>query len=209
MRKLSLLGATSTVLVCLLWTGIANAVSVNHISNGTFDDDLSFWDTGGTLGVTWVEGEASVGQPGTLGSSFLGQSFGPVTAPELLVEFDYQWQSSAPTIPDTFTVKLIDAASDYIDVLVQDSDESGLVFNSSYAFSQIVSLAGLNTADPLTIQFHLKERNASGGTRIRLDNVAVSPFPGASPVPLPAAAWLFGSALVVFLTGSRRRCRNG
>lgn len=73
-------------------------------------------------------------------------------------------------------------------------------YNVDNFISDTFSLAGMVSGlSSARILFSLNEDSAPYGTRIELDNVIVS------AVPLPAAAWLFGSAIFGFMAYSRKK----
>jgi hypothetical protein len=189
----------------MAFAGTANA---EFVTNGTFDTDLAGWDQEvgtGTIPTSWVSpGAANVGQPGTPGTSTFSQKLS-ITSTSVAYSFDYQWQVNKPSLADVFTAiieyDLQGGGTSSVELVNQPTSEPGLNFNQTYFVAETTALAGIDTAaaDNARIIFTLVENNSPVGTRVQLDNVSVS------AVPLPAAAWLFGSALVGLVAVARRR----
>jgi hypothetical protein len=180
-----------------LWAGTASAASL--ITNGTFDTDLSGWTETG-IGADWVAGAANLGQPGTPGPSTFSQSF-ELTNANVAGSFSFEWQVTPPTgTQDVFSVDLeyqtTGGGTATVTLFGEGSDSGQFGTTVSQGFSTALTDFAVGTA---TLIFSLQEFNDPNGTRVRLDNVALS------QVPLPAAAWLFGSALLGLLTVARRR----
>ncbi|QIB65453.1 PEP-CTERM sorting domain-containing protein [Kineobactrum salinum] len=168
---------------------VSTAAQASLIVNGGFDAGLSGWtvDPASTTGVTWDSGTAHVGRPGPDGVAIFEQSFDIVAGTNsLFVGFDYQWQINRPSTPDFFLAELLyeSTSGTEIETLVFE-DSSSVAFNTTFDFSGIVQLAGLNAGpNNGTIRFTLTEDNSGAGSRIQLDNVAVN------AVPLPATLLL-------------------
>ena len=201
-----MLGAALTIST---WALNASSASVNLVSNGTFDTDLAGWTQAvgpGTIPTTWVAGTAHVGQPGTPGTSTFSQVL-TIGSTNIAYGFTYQWQVNKPTNTDTFSAKIqyakVGGGTDTVTLLSQGSnDVTAAQFNSfNFVVNTSALLANLNTSvvNNATLIFTLVETNSPVGTRIQLDNVMVS------NVPLPAAAWLFGSALIGLVAVARRK----
>jgi len=180
--------------------GIANA---SLLTNGTFDTNLSGWTINAPdTGVTWDAGTAHVGRTGTPGTAIFSQSFDIAAGTsQLQIDFDYEWQVTQPNSIDTFIAELIyaDSGGTVTELLLSQGSDAGN-FGNTVSFSGTVSLIDL-AAPPSNgeIRFTLIETNNDVGTRIQLDNVFVS------AVPIPAAAWLFGSGLLGLVGIARRK----
>lgn len=178
---------TLAVLAVLISGGSQNA-SADLITNGTFDTNLSGWSTTGTTtGVTWVSQTAHVGQQGTPGVAILEQSIDIVSGTsQLEISFDYEWQVVAPTDVDTFLVEfLYESTTGPVAVtLLDQGSDVGMFGPPAVMFSSILSLVDLNVVpnNNGTIRFKLSEVNDTQGTRIELDNVAISAVPEATPL---------------------------
>ncbi len=179
------------------------AVNASLITNGTFDTDLSGWDIDATTGVTPVTGEARIGQPGSPGYAIFSQTFDIAAGTtSLSIGFDYLWQINAPTTPDEFTVSLSyesNTGTQTISLLDEWSDSATFANERYDAVIAIDNLSvGLGNG---MISFMLQENIDTSGTRVHLDNVAVS------AVPVPAAIWLFGTALVGLVGFGKRKSK--
>jgi hypothetical protein len=202
MKTLQLVGSAGAALAFSLSASLTNAA--NLVSNGDFDNDLTGWVVGtiGT-GVTWQDGEARIGQPGTPGAASLSQTLSSGGATSFSVHFDYLWQVALndSNKGDTFGALFTYESNSQLvsEAFLTQSAENGFVGLQS--FNDIVTLNSVPDFGSLTIEFFLLEHSSlpTPGTRVHLDNVAVS------AVPIPAAAWLFGSALVGFFGLSRRK----
>src|SRR5690606_35030065 len=119
----------------------------------------------------------------------------------------YQWQAQTPASPDLFEATLTYLTSSGPQVVSLVSQSSlGQPFNSTISFSALVPLIDLvNGLNNGTITFTLDENNTGVGTRIELDNVAVTPsfVPEASTV----VTWsvLAGLGLVAGIKKKLRR----
>lgn len=176
------------------------------ITNGTFDSNLTGWSTAGTTtGVTWIGGEARVGQPGTPGVAILEQSFDIPTGVggELQLSFDYEWQVQAPTNPDTFDVVFSyesTSGTQIVPLLSQTSDAATFGPPASN-FSTIISIGDLaNVANNGTITFQLTEVNTDVGTRVHVDNVGANVIPEATTF----ATWSILASLGIMKLRRRR-----
>ena len=188
---------------CLGLSAVSSASSVNLLTNGTFDSSLTGWTQAGTLPTTWISGTAHIGRPGTPGESEFYQSFSlsSLTTGVLQVDFEYQWQINPPAIADQFTAKLVyeKTGGGLATVTLVNEQSNSVTFNSTFFFTDVISLVDADLTKNATISFSLTEHNATNGTRIQLDDVNIS------AVPLPPAAILFGSAIIgVSLLGRRR-----
>ena len=154
---------------------------------------ISGYTGAGETGITFESGVVKLGRTGTPGEAQISQGFSVTGTQQVLLQFDYQWFSSNPPATDIFTVTL------------KDSSPPG---NDQVAFSQ---LSGAGTFQPAhfqniftvngdgTLVFYIKEFNNLVGTYVQIDNVSLT------TVPLPAAAWLFGSALIGLVAVARRK----
>jgi hypothetical protein len=201
-KQVKTLKSASVVGVALAFAlGASSTYAANLVSNGDFDNDLTGWvvETVGT-GVTWQNGEARIGQPGTPGVATLSQTLSS-GATSFSVQFDYLWQASlnSSNNGDTFTAffSYESGGSTFIDSFYSQTAASGFPAGTQ-TFSNIVTLSNI-PGSGVTIGFTLEEFATGIGTRVHLDDVVVS------AVPLPAAAWLFGSALLGFVGISRRK----
>ncbi len=198
--------SVTSVALALLISGVTQIAHASLITNGTFDTDLSGWTTTGTTtGNTWVAGTAHVGRPGTPGVAILEQTFDiPFDSNQLEISFDYEWQVSAPTLPDMFLVELIYESTSLgtvTETLISEASNT-VAFLSPIAFSTILFLTDLdNSLGNGTIRFTLTENNSDVGTRIELDNVFVQ------AIPEPTTLSLFGLG-AVSLFGYRRMKRK-
>lgn len=192
------------------------AVNANLITNGDFDSDLSGWTIEPTTGVTWgAGGTANVGQPRTPSATF-SQMFDIATGTtSLAVGFDYSWQTSQPELPSVFAAVLsyqqgrpqLDPDLNEQEVVVVETNESSSS-SSVTSFRGLVEIGDfLDGARTGAITFFLLEQDLTpSGTWIEIDNVDVRAVPP-SVVPVPAAIWLFGTALIGLIGFGKRKSR--
>lgn len=203
------------VVLVLGGLGLSGTAQAMLITNGTFDDDLSGWDSSTTLpngtssgviwsdnAVNWDGGLARVGQPGTPGETKFFQSFSiPVGSQALSVSFEYLWQLNEPIDEDFFQVALTydtTTASQTV-TLLNEGSSSGSFSTPQTPFSQTIALSDLATTAPTgEVRFTLDENNDNRGTRVHLDNVTAQ----AVPAPTTLALVALGVAGMVW---SRRR----
>ena len=175
--------------------GFSQASNANLITNSTFDTDLGGWtvEAATTTGVTWVAGEARVGQSGTPGTARFSQMFDiAADTKKLEVGFDYAWWINAPVIEDTLSVELgyqTSVGMLFTTILTEGSNSAS--FQTVASPSLLIGLTDLVDApNNGTIRFILDETNTSAGTRIHLDNVVVE------AVPEPSVLALMGLGLL-------------
>jgi hypothetical protein len=120
------------------------------------------------------------------------------------ISFSYDWNFNELPPPDLFTAELLinDGMSDEEVVDVFSSESSSSSFDPQL-FSTNISVVSLAIAadaiQTVGLRFSLFEGRRGTGTVLNLDDVALT------VVPIPAAAWLFGSALLGFMALSNRR----
>jgi len=189
------------ILVGLFFTMFAmqaNAAT-NLVINGSFEDDLesrwSIYDdltgwTGGSDGIELRNGVAGTASDGvnfveldTRTNSSMTQSIATVVGKMHSLTFDYMKR------PDTTLL------TNGIDWAFGSSNGSVTLIDDAlwHTFSVIVT----GETYPMLLSFSATGTSDSYGTS--LDNVSVS------AVPVPAAVWLFGSALVGLFGASRRK----
>jgi len=184
----------------MLFGGLASAAQANLITNGTFDTDLDDWDisvSSGTSGVTFDNGTAHVGRPGTPGIVDFSQLFSlETTTSAVEISFDYQWQINKPQLTDTFEAYFTysqpgpSAVSSFFLSQTSDAADFGTTINFSTVLN-VANVADLGGSNNAQIAFRLTENNQTAGTRVQVDNVMVN----AVPVPAPATLALLGLGL--------------
>jgi hypothetical protein len=191
----------------LMSGGVAAATHASLITNGTFDSDLSGWTINvlsGNSGVTFDNGTAHVGRPGTPGVVQFNQPFElPDTSTAIEIAFDYQWQINKPQQTDFFFVSFgyYQIGTGFVSsTLLEEASEvanfgNTISFKSTVLVSDVDPRGVFNNAQ---IDFILRETNPSAETRVQLDNVSVN------VVPAPASLALFGLGLAS-LAWKRRR----
>jgi len=189
----------TTICSCLFST-VATAAT---IINGSFETgDFTGWISTGTgNNVTPNEGStdgiyaASFNGGEVVGNGTLSQSFTTVIGNTYLLDFDYGvFNAPNIAIPQTqnLRVELI-GGSTLLSQILTDTGSNPNVF-TTYAFGF--------TADSIstTLSFtDLTTLSQSASTDFVIDNVSVS------PVPVPAAVWLFGSGLLGLIGAARRK----
>ncbi len=198
----------STIMFGLLMyfgVGVANATL---LTNGTFDINVTDgWTIVATTGVTHDDptDTAHVGRPGPTGFAVFSQTFDiPIGTSALLIKFDYEWQSSMPTIEDFFKVEVDYESTSgggmtIVTELLNEGSSIGM-FGTTVLFSTVLPLMNLAAVSPNgEIRFRLDEAAGGGGTRVQLDNVYVQ------PVPEPATLILLGIGLAGMGIRFRRR----
>jgi len=184
---------------CLFSVG-ANAAT---ITNGSFETgDFTGWISTGTgNNVTPNEGStdgiyaASFNGGEVVGNGTLSQSFTTVIGNTYLLDLDYG-VFGVPTnsIPNTQSLRVeLIGGSTLLSQILTDTGSNPNVFTTySFGFTADSTSTTLSFTDLTTL-------SQSASTDFVIDNVSVS------PVPVPAAAWLFGSGLLGLIGAARRK----
>jgi len=196
MKNKLLLGAICS---CLFSAG-ANAAM---ITNGSFETgDFTGWVSTGTgNNVTPNEGStdgiyaASFNGGEVVGNGVLSQSFTTVIGNTYLLDFDYG-VFSAPNIaiPNTqnLRVELIGDSTLLSQILTDTGSNPNVFTTYSFGFTADSISTTLSFTDLTTL-------SQSASTDFVIDNISVS------PVPVPAAAWLFASGLLGLISIAKRK----
>lgn len=185
---------------------VSNIASANSIANGSFEDttqNSGTWSVYSSInGWTTVSGAGIEIRNNVIGTAQDGNNF---------VELDSHNNSAMAQTIATSANSFYDLSFYYSprisqpdstngisvfwnDVLLGDITAQGSSLNVWTLYSFTVKGTGSDV-----LKFAATGLNDSLGGN--LDNVSLTP----SPVPLPAAAWLFGSALIGFISLSNRR----
>lgn len=185
---------------------VSNIASANSIVNGSFEDttqNSGTWSVYSSInGWTTVSGAGIEIRNNVIGTAQDGNNF---------VELDSHNNSAMAQTIATSANSFYDLSFYYSprisqpdstngisvfwnDVLLGDITAQGSSLNVWTLYSFTVKGTGSDV-----LKFAATGLNDSLGGN--LDNVSLTP----SPVPLPAAAWLFGSALIGFISLSNRR----
>lgn len=185
---------------------VSNIASANSIANGSFEDttqNSGTWSVYSSInGWTTVSGAGIEIRNNVIGTAQDGNNF---------VELDSHNNSAMAQTIATSANSFYDLSFYYSprisqpdstngisvfwnDVLIGDITAQGSSLNVWTLYSFTVKGTGSDV-----LKFAATGLNDSLGGN--LDNVSLTP----SPVPLPAAAWLFGSALIGFISLSNRR----
>lgn len=211
-RKMNVFGFLALAVAGLTAPSLLQAATVIDTTGNTdtfTGGSNSGWsDVSPDTGVTFVGGEALVGRPGPSGIGRMDKEFSANLGANQKVRltFDYTWgaSDSDPSTNDAFDV-LLDGTSIFSD------DTTGLTFNSSSdpAFRSVTETVSTTfTPDDdsnFELSFSLNEVSdgPNSGTLVAVDNVSLT------VVPIPAAAWLFGTALLGVAVVARRRDGTG
>ena len=202
-------------------TDAINAGGGNNNQSGVFDRGLSssdvaffstdafavFGDTSGTIFSTGGNnapnsGTHTLSQSFTLDSTIGGDQ---VTSYDLDINIQSAFDGTTGTSADIFQATLIlpDLTTVILFSQAHSSTSSGQFSNDPYAMMLLGMLPG-----DYTLEFSLVEQDQNGNnttTAAGIDNVSI--MAEATLVPLPAAAYLFGSGLLG-LAGLARRHRR-
>ena len=177
------------LLLLLGQPGIAGAATVGFdpATSNVIEDD-----------VFWVDIVAS-GFPATDGGG-VDLAFDPSVVNVLSVSID-------PTVWNfvTSTGSIDNTAGSVDGIMVNDFDYVDPLAGDFIVATLQLKAVGIGTTLLSLSEYDLNPW-ASGGTRI--DPTYLSGIVNVSPIPLPAAAWLFGSALLGLLGWQRRRATS-
>jgi len=163
----------------------ADLTQIDITYRGHFD--YSYWGTFTRVGLVGLPLEMSHGINGYVHGN--GNNFAQISG------------SGDPVTLNQINPSVFDYAITAIDGLVTysatDTNGGSQAFSLSYADTEIV----LDNITALSFRTH----NTTGTSPVWLDDIELQFHNVPSPVPVPAAVWLFGTALVGFVGMSRRR----
>jgi len=179
--------------------GLAQGWSLDGLWHVT--DNAPYGATGFALG--YVKDETSGPTPNgnfDTGSANSGTALSPNASciGPCLLSFDYIKDTEAGTIYDTMDISIIQNSTDFFATTITSASSAYQPFSFD-----LTTLVGLDTTSLFNVEFFFDTADLIGndGAGVRIDNFSVGT--PVSAVPVPAAVWLFGSAIAGFAGFSR------